>query len=933
MLSLVLLLSLSPLAYAAAEPQPTPAGLADCPAAQHNALCPEAAASENAAPDPSACTCGAAEGAPHAEGCPKYTAPAPETPDPSACTCGAAEGVLHAEGCPKYTAPAPETPDPSACTCGAADGAAHAAGCPLFVLPADDAVAAVQAMIDALPDAASVISENADAVAAQLEAIDEAKLPLTDEQLDMLNVDKYLAVAAALGAVYDTMALEGEVAQIGDTKYMTLGDAIAAVPTDGTQTTIKLLRDAEGGGVQVTAGKNIVFDLGGFTYTVGQPTVGSAGTETNGFHLLKGAVVTIQNGGFKASNYPDLKLMIQNYCDLTLNNVALDASSAPQCQYVISNNNGNVLITGNTSITAAPGQMAFDVYYWPDSYPDGVTVTVDTTGTISGTIEYGADAAADKDKIPSMAILNIKQGTVNGSISTYALNATNDNGISITGGSFSTDVSAYIPDGYSADKAGGSSLFVVGIAKTQKAEHVAEVNGQYFKTLSAAIEHAAPGDTVKLLKDLDWNQETGTNDSVVVDISDLILDLNQKTISNSNMSLIFQGTNAKIQNGSFDSKGGNYALFIGDMGTTENFIVDGVTCKGGINIFNTTDVILRNVDVTAEDYYAVWCDQNGKAIIESGAFTASDNSVAVLGINSVAAKLEIRGGDFNENGKPLVLENPNDPAAFGDPIISGGTYTQPVDEQYCAPDYSPSTTLVNGKYIVCNHPEAQMQSIPALAATCIAPGNLAYYHCLVCGRNFKEITAQTEITDLASIVIPADPANHAYSAEWSYDENRHWHECTVCHDKTDLEFHSFQWVSDANGVKHNVCVCGYSNIVTLTLHFDANHGRRAPADQIAETDTGSATIVIPSQKPTRFGYVFQGWSTSAAGPLQYRPGSSITITRDTTLYAVWALPTDSPLTGDTGNIFLWAAVAAVSLAGLVAIAVIIRKKGRREPLN
>ena len=68
----------------------------------------------------------------------------------------------------------------------------------------DKAVQAVQALIDALPDAEDITDTNADEVSGQLDAIDEAKLALTEEQAAQLDFAKYDAAAAAV------LALTGE---------------------------------------------------------------------------------------------------------------------------------------------------------------------------------------------------------------------------------------------------------------------------------------------------------------------------------------------------------------------------------------------------------------------------------------------------------------------------------------------------------------------------------------------------------------------------------------------------------------------------------------------------------------------------------------------------------------------------------------------------
>ena len=59
-------------------------------------------------------------------------------------------------------------------------------------------VAGVQAMIDALPDVEDVRKGNAEKVKAQLDAIDDAKAELSDEEIDELDLFRYMEVAAAL---------------------------------------------------------------------------------------------------------------------------------------------------------------------------------------------------------------------------------------------------------------------------------------------------------------------------------------------------------------------------------------------------------------------------------------------------------------------------------------------------------------------------------------------------------------------------------------------------------------------------------------------------------------------------------------------------------------------------------------------------------------
>lgn len=245
-----------------------------------------------------------------------------------------------------------------------------------------------------------------------------------------------------LPAARTALAGDNDAAKIGDKTYETLEKAFAEVP-DGTPTTITLLRDAWGNGIQVAGTKNITLDLGGFTYTIDGDAVGSSGTETNGFQLLKGATVKFQNGTITSTK---AKILIQNYCDLTLQNVLLDGTqlnyAAP---YTLSLNCGKIQITGNTSILAKSGGVAFDLYYWAtNGYTEGVQVTVDTTGTISGPIELttdssGAETAAQYNKL---VIQNIRhEGTIKNGLGEYGTKVA-----SISGGVFSESPLKYTGD-------------------------------------------------------------------------------------------------------------------------------------------------------------------------------------------------------------------------------------------------------------------------------------------------------------------------------------------------------------------------------------------------------------------------------------------------------------------------------------------------------
>lgn len=73
--------------------------------------------------------------------------------------------------------------------------------------------------------------------------------------------------------------------------------------------------------------------------------------------------------------------------------------------------------------------------------------------------------------------------------------------------------------------------------------------------------------------------------------------------------------------------------------------------------------------------------------------------------------------------------------------------------------------------------------------------------------------------------------------------------------------------------------------ITYTVTFNANGGTGAPS---AQTKTHGTALTLSSTTPTRSGYIFKGWGTSAtATTATYQPGGSYTNNSAATLYALW----------------------------------------------
>lgn len=80
---------------------------------------------------------------------------------------------------------------------------------------------------------------------------------------------------------------------------------------------------------------------------------------------------------------------------------------------------------------------------------------------------------------------------------------------------------------------------------------------------------------------------------------------------------------------------------------------------------------------------------------------------------------------------------------------------------------------------------------------------------------------------------------------------------------------------------------GYHTVGKLASHtvsYNANGGSGAPG---AQTKWYGSILTLSSTRPTRTGYTFQGWATSASGGVAYQPGQAYGSDANITLYAVW----------------------------------------------
>lgn len=255
---------------------------------------------------------------------------------------------------------------------------------------------------------------------------------------------KIISIALALlmvAVMLPVMAMADESAAVAKltigeevTEYDSLVDAVKAA-INKTDAKIDVLKSSSGDGIEVKHPNklDLTIDFHGHTYDVSGKAVGSKGYESQAWHIEKESKLTLMNGTLEASS-KSVAMLFQNYSNLTLDNMVLNAQKTGFA-YVMSNNNGDVVIK-DTTIFAAAGMVAFDVCRFA-AYT-GPSVTVQGNSVINGKVEISSDGKKDG----AQHKLAIENGTFNGPI--VKAGESPEFSSSISGGTFNTDVTEYV---------------------------------------------------------------------------------------------------------------------------------------------------------------------------------------------------------------------------------------------------------------------------------------------------------------------------------------------------------------------------------------------------------------------------------------------------------------------------------------------------------
>lgn len=779
-------------------------------------------------------------------------------------------------------------------------------------------------------------------------------------------------IAAAVGFAPAAHAAAGDV-MIGDSVYASVPEAVKAIvdKKEPQGSTIKLMKDLTGPGVQVAGGQEFTFDLGRHTYTVTDPMVGSTGTETNAFQLMMGSNLTFQNGVITTESASG-KILIQNYSNLKLEGVTL--KGGPHTAYTLSNNNGNVTIGAGTNIYAggAGPKAAFDVCRFADY--ESVVVTVEKgAGEIVGVIETSVSGGATgKGPIG----LNINGGNL--SKATLVCDGESAETIKVVK---DPSVALAAPDGH--EWVGGTL-----VKPSEKAVAAVVKPGGDVATFAKLADALAAADdaTVQLLTDV--------TESVVIPADKTItLDLAGHTLSGGTA----KGKAAITNNGALtikdSSEDGSGRIIREDNGQPSYYVIDNqgtMTVESGTVYNNSGDyksgsslvrnggvkneavlnikggtfeqekfIVIKNDDygilnmtggviktgaskqIDGKEYTSSGVQNWGQAVLSGGRIdgaiwtsawsndldapkTVITGDVSVKGdvilerhdkgVNKIP-EVSIEGGQFEvrewkiDNGGVLLK-------------ISGGTYKGAIpNEDYIVPGFGLNKNP-DGSFGVHKHVLVEVAEVPA---TCDKDGAKAHWKCKDCGDLYLDEGMKTPVTDPNTLVIaklghkathvPAKPAT--VEAEGVVE---HWY-CAVCN----------TYFADAKLTK---TMSKAETILAklpkeFTVTFESGAGK-----PVAVVVKDGALLEEPAA-PTLKGWKFLGWFKvkNADGTVAEKwDFAKDAVTADTTLYGGWvkdepakpaARPTNKlPKTGDASML----PMMAVGISGVAALAAASKRR-------
>lgn len=528
------------------------------------------------------------------------------------------------------------------------------------------------------------------------------------------------------------------VASVGDAKYETLAEAIAAAAKGSTVTLLADTRE------NVTIDKALTLDLNGFTLNGGTVEAKPALTITARTVTIKdsseaqtGTIMredTAENSGVSSHYVIDIQgnAWVMFESGKVTNNsgsaagkgaslvrigddsvakypgLVIKGGTFTQDNFVVIKvGRGYLTLKGGTlnsansyaienwfSATIKGGTVNGPVAAWTYSDGSNSTLTVEG-GTINGNV-FSVNYGSAESKV---AKVKITGGTVNGALGTYiysnGLTATEDATkatIGITGGTFANDPTKYVVEGATVTK---NSEGKFGVEKA----YLAKVGNTSYYTMEEAFKaQTASGEPVVLLRDYTTRGTFNSGSSNrTVDLNGYTWTYTGTNVNDAAFEINYPDVTLTVKNGTVVS-GSMVGLIPSAMGGTIKYdnsglVLDGVTAtangNSGIetNGNNTNDTVtLKNSTLNVPNGFGIYFPSSGTLTLDNSTVNAKTMGVQVcagsLSINEGSA-VTVTGDAVPkaeddgaiQDGAAISVVNRTGYKGLGTVTVSGGKFT------------------------------------------------------------------------------------------------------------------------------------------------------------------------------------------------------------------------------------------------------------------
>lgn len=576
----------------------------------------------------------------------------------------------------------------------------------------------------------------------------------------------------------------------GTAQYTTLAQAFNDAPDGSTITLTADFTMSNDGIATVPADKTLTLDMAGHAITVttdfkgrpivnngtltvkGEGAIDASASVSGGYGAINNfGTLTIESGNFKGSVLAGgACVYVRPGSTATINggtftttscNQTIDAQGVARWAYCIISS-GTLHIT-DANVTGVQGGLAINNGY---AVVDGGTYqTIGCThdkGSTEGLYSYyalyiageegvveahinggtytaayrsavlaGNDNPGGDGGIHAKATAYITGGTFNGGPAGEALSAGKNTGDpQITGGTFNTDVSAYVAPG-SIQRNPDTGKFVVRALTAEDPETLAEVDGVYYDDLGEALAAAADSKTVVLQKDVTLSASVSAAGTSVLDLNGHTVQAGDAMIGS--MILVGEGVSLEITGASGAIKGN--AQTTAAVETTGG----SVTVSGG----------------SVENTLPAQSDKAKGIGIQSSKGTVTVTGGRVLGnrgIQSVDGTVNVTDGTVKSTVTDTqyynyaILSKGGSVAVGGNAVVDGGEISRAIQASGAKVDISGNAQLSGETGIgIFNYNGTNKEGDPSSTVT-ITGGSITCEYFAVAGNNLQSAGTTVNIT-------------------------------------------------------------------------------------------------------------------------------------------------------------------------------------------